>query len=71
MCFKHKKVENWKFSKRVTPWFGQKLAFFPAFSFRQIRPRKCGSRYSKKKNRLSRIEKKVEKVKKLEFFQRG
>ena len=67
-----KKCKNWQFSKGVTPWLGQKLAFFPAFSFRQIRSRKCGSRYSKKeKTAFLGLKKKVETVKKLEFFQRG
>ena len=30
--------------------FGQKLAIFPFFYFRQNRPRKCVSRYSRMKN---------------------
>ena len=45
--------------------FGQTLAIFPSFYFRQNRPGKCVSRYSKKKKRTSRLYKQVQKVENL------
>ena len=35
--------------------FGQKLAIFPLFYVRQLRPGKCVSRYSRKKKRVSTL----------------
>ena len=45
------KVENLGFFHG----FGQKLAIFPPFYFRQDRPGMCVSRYYKKKKRLSKV----------------
>ena len=52
---KFKKSKNWHFSKAVNPWFWSKMAIFPTFFSRQYRPRKCLSRYSRTKKRLSRL----------------
>ena len=49
---KSKTSKNWDFSKKVSPWFGLKLSIFPSFYFRQNRPGKCVSRYSRKKKRV-------------------
>ena len=50
-----KKLKNWHFSKGVTHTFGQKMAIFPTFFFRQLRLGKCLLRYSRTENRLSRL----------------
>ena len=52
---KFKKSKNWRFSKRVYPWFCLKHGHFSKFYFRQCRPGKCLLRYSKTKKRLSRL----------------
>ena len=39
------------FPKGLTHGFGPKMTIFPAFFFRQFRPRKCFLRYSRKKKR--------------------
>ena len=50
----------------------QKWPFFQIFFFRQYRPRKCLSRYSRAKERFSRLLKQEdETVEKLTFFQRA
>ena len=41
--------------KGLTHGFGQKIAFFPTFLFRQCRPGKCLLRYSTTKKRLSKL----------------
>ena len=52
--------------------FGEKLAIFPSFYFREKRPGKCVSRYSKSKNAFLHYKnKKLKKWKNLTFFQRG
>ena len=43
------------FAKVLTHGFGQKMAIFPTFFFRQYRPGKCLLRYSRTKKRLSRL----------------
>ena len=49
--------------------FGPKLAMFPFCYFRQNRPRKCVSRYSRKKKPFTRLQKQqVIKVEKLFFL---
>ena len=49
--------------------FGLKLSIFPSFCFRQKRPGKCVSRYSRKKKRLSTLKnKKFKKSKNQNFF---
>ena len=59
-------------AKGLTHGFGQKVAIFKTFFFRQYRPGKCFLPYSRKKKRLSRLQKQViQKVDKLTFFQRG
>ena len=52
---KFKKGKNSHFSKGVNPWFWSKMAIFPAFFFSQYRTRKCLSRYSTTRKRLSRL----------------
>ena len=52
---KFKKSKNWHFSKGLTHGFGQKMATFPTFFFRQFSPGKCLLRYSRTKKRLSRL----------------
>ena len=52
LSYKNKKFEkskNWDFSKG----FGQKMAIFQSFFFRQYRPRKCFLPYPRTKTRLS------------------
>ena len=67
---KSRKIEI--FPKGLDHGFGAKLAIFACFYFRQYRPRKCVSRYSRRKKRLSRLQKqKVKNVENLRFFQRG
>ena len=69
-CSETRKIEI--FLKGVVHGFGLKLAIFACFYFRQYRPEKCVSRYSRRKKRLSRLQKqKVKKVENLRFFQRG
>ena len=43
------------FPKGLTHRFGSKMAIFPTFFFRQYRPEKCLSRYSRVEKRLSRL----------------
>ena len=43
------------FQKGLTHVFGPKMAIFPTFFFRQYRPEKYLLRYSRTKNRLSRL----------------
>ena len=43
------------FPKTLTHGFGQKMAIFPTFFFRQYRPGKCLLRYFTTKKRLSRL----------------
>ena len=45
------------FPTRLVYGFGKKLSIFPCFYFRQNRLGKCVSRYSRKKKRLSRLQK--------------
>ena len=55
---KNKKFQSRKtdiFSKELTHGFGPKRAIFPTFYFRQYMPRECLVRYSRTKNRLSRL----------------
>ena len=67
-----KKSKNWDFSKGITHSLGQKMAIFPCLFFRQYRLGECVLQYSWTKKRLSSPKKnKVQKVKKLRFFQRG
>ena len=64
--------KNGYFPKRLTHAFGPRMAIFPTFFFRQYRPGKCVLRYFKTKKRLSRLQRRrVQKVEKLRFFQRG
>ena len=51
--FKSRKIVI--FPKGLTHGFGQKLAIFPPFFFRQYRPGKCVLRYSRTKKCLSRL----------------
>ena len=50
--YKNKELKNtkiWGFSKGIiSPWFWSKIGNFTCFYFRQNRPGKCVSRYSKK-----------------------
>ena len=51
--------------------FGKKLAIFPSFYFREKRPGKCVSRYSKSKNAFLHYKnKKLKKRKNFIFFQK-
>ena len=43
------------FPKGLTHGFGQEIAIFPTFFFRQFSPGKCLLRYSRTKKRLSRL----------------
>ena len=59
------------FAKVLTHGFGRKMAIFPRIFLRQYKPGKCVLRYSRTNNHLSRLSiRKVQKVKKLTFFQR-
>ena len=52
--------------------FGQKLESFPSFHFRQGGPRKCVSRFSRKKKRLTSLKKpRSSKTRKIGIFTRG
>ena len=65
---KFKKSKNF-FLKRLTHGFDPKMAISPTFIFRQYGPEKCVLRYSRTKNRLSRLLKQeVQKVEKLTLF---
>ena len=50
-----KKFKKWKNRNFLTHGFGPKMAIVPTFFFRQKRLAKCLLRYSRKKNRLSRL----------------
>ena len=57
------------FSQGLVHNFGLKLSIFPSFCFRQKRPGKCVSRYSRKKKRLSTLKnRKFKKSKNQNFF---
>ena len=43
------------FPKGLTHGFGPKMAIFPTFLFKQYRPRKCLLRYSRTRERLSKL----------------
>ena len=43
------------FPKGLTHGFGQKMAIFPTFYFRQYKTEKCLLRYSRQKKRLSKL----------------
>ena len=67
-----KQSKNSDFSKGVNPWFWSKKCPIFRLFFRQYRPGKCLLRYSRTKKRLSRLlRRRVQKVEKLRFFQRG
>ena len=51
--FKKQKIEI--FPKGLVHGFGRKLVIFACFYFRQYRPGKCVSRYSRRNKRLSRL----------------
>ena len=57
------KNKNFKQSKNYDFWkgFGAELAIFPFFYFKQYRQQKCTLPYSKRKKRLSRLQKRDEK----------
>ena len=62
--------------KRLVHGFCQEIAMFPfLLNFRQNRPEKCVSRYSRKKKRLSRLSKQVKtrasKIRKISIFPKG
>ena len=60
------------FPKGLTHDYGRKFDIFPSFFCRQYRPGKCVLRYSRKKKRVSSLQKEeVQIVEKLTFFQRG
>ena len=60
------------FPKGLTNGFGPKMTIYPTSFLRQYRPGKCLLRYSRGKNRLSRLLKEeFHKVEELTFFQRG
>ena len=50
-----KKVENWGFPKGLVHGFGEKLALFSYYYFREKGPGKCVLRYSGEKKRLYRL----------------
>ena len=53
---KFKKWKNFDFSKGVNPWFWSKIGHFLIFHFfRHYRAGKCVLRYSRTKNRFSRL----------------
>ena len=57
------------FSQGLVHNFGLTLSIFPSFCFRQKRPGKCVSRYSRKKKRLSTLKnRKFKKSKNQNFF---
>ena len=69
---KSKTSKNWDFSKEVSPWFGLKLSIFPSSYFRQNRPGKCVSRYSRKKKRvLQATKRKSPKSRNFGIFKKG
>ena len=47
-------TENWDFFKGLVHGFGHKFAPFPSFYFRQNRPGKCVSGFSRKKKYFPR-----------------
>ena len=60
------------FPKGLVHGFRLKVSIFPSFCFRQKRPGKCVSRYSRKKKHLSTIKKQeVQEVENFQFFKRG
>ena len=69
---KSKTSKNWDFSKEVSPWFGLKFSIFPSSYFRQNRPGKCVSRYSRKKKRvLQATKRKSPKSRNFGIFKKG
>ena len=68
---KSKKPKNWHFSKGLTHGFGPKMAIFLTFIFRQVRPRKCLLRYSKKKNAFVGYKTRSSKTRKSDVFPKG
>ena len=56
------------FSQGLVHNFRLKLSIFPSFCFRQKRPGKCVSRYSRKKKRLSTLKNKKFKKSKIRIF---
>ena len=52
---KFEKSKNWHFSKGVNPWFWYKNGYFSTFFFRQYTSGKCFLRYSRTKERLSKL----------------
>ena len=52
---KFKNTKNWHFPKGLTHGFGPKMTILATFFFRQYRPGKCLSRYSRTKKRLCRL----------------
>ena len=56
------------FPNGVTHGFGQEIAIFPTFFFRQFSPGKCLLRYSRTKKRLSRLKTKSSKRLKIDNF---
>ena len=60
------------FPKGLTHRFSPKMVIFPTCLFRQYRPGKCLSRYSRTKKRLSKLQQqKFQEVEKLTFVQTG
>ena len=69
---KFKKSKNWRFSKRVYPWFCLKHGHFSNFFFRQCKPGICLLRYSRTKKRpFSAIKTKSSKSQKIDGFTKG
>ena len=70
---KVKKVQNWDFSKGVSPWFSsQNLTIFHLFIFGKIRLQNVfDDILERKKAFLDYKQQKVKKSPKLRFFQRG
>ena len=72
---KFKKSKNWHFAKGVSPWFWSKNGHFSKFFFLgNIGQEKVFYDFLERKNAFVRYKnksKKVQKVEKLKFFQRG
>ena len=69
-CLKNRKMGV--FRKGLVHGFRLKVSIFPSFCFRQKRPGKCVSRYSRKKKRFSKtIETRSLKGQKFVFFPKG
>ena len=66
-----KKSKNWDFSKRVNPWFWQKIAIFPAFFLSNIGRKNMFNDILEPKNDIVGHKKRTSNSPKMEIFSKG